>query len=264
MQEMLAKKFGDKMKDFLIKILITFVALALGFFLEAHVISAELVVPKIAPYVNDFAGVLSDQQEADLNLMCDAIEKNTTYEIAIVTVQDTQGMDRIEFANKIGDENGVGKKGQDNGIVVLWSMSNEKGGAIATGRFAESILNDAKVGQIGRVNRPYFDKGDYYNGFKQIILAIETEIKAETAAQPNIIASQKEDSSAVFAILIIFGVIMILVGIFNSPFDFILLGTASSILSSSGRSSGSSGSSGGGFSGGSFGGGSFGGGGGRF
>ena len=232
-------------------------------------VSAELAVPKIVPYVNDFASLLSDQEKTELNIMCDEIEKNTTYELAIVTVTDTQGMDRIEFANHIGDENGVGKVNQDNGIVVLWSMDNEKGGAIATGRYSESILPDAKVGEIGRAARLYFDQGQYFEGFKQIITSINNEITGSGELNVNVIKSPQEDRTAMLIIFVIIGVVLILVGIFNSPFDFILLGAGSSILSSgrsgrsSGRSSGSSGG-GGGFSGGSFGGGGFGGGGGKF
>lgn len=143
-------------------------------------------VPKIEPYVNDFANILAPEQEAQLNLQCDLIEKNTSYEIAIITVPNTEGQDRILYANKIGDENGVGKKDKDNGIVVLWSLDNEQGGAIATGRYSESILNDAKVARIGRAARPLFDQGKYYEAFTQIVTEIDKEIVTSQDGSVNV------------------------------------------------------------------------------
>jgi len=140
-------------------------------------ISIVSAVPKIVPYVNDFADVLTPEQELNLNVVLDTIEKNTTYEIAIVTVPDTGGQERVEYANRIGDENGVGKRELSNGIVVLWSLDNEKGGAIGTGRGSESIFNDAKVGRIGRDSEDYFFNESYYEGFQIIITELSKEIE---------------------------------------------------------------------------------------
>lgn len=92
------------------------------------IIALNLVsaVPRIEPYVNDFVGVLNEAEKTQLNVYIDTIEKNTSYEIAIIIVNNTEGQDRLEYANRIGDENGVGKKNQDNGLVILWSMENDK------------------------------------------------------------------------------------------------------------------------------------------
>ena len=137
-------------------------------------------IPKIEPYINDFEGVLTKDQIMQLNLLADSIEQNTTWEIAMVTVIDTQGLDRLDLANKIGDENGVGKKEKDNGIVVLWSEGEDRGLAIETGRYSESIFNDAKVGRIARAARPYFDNKSYYEGFLNITQELKMEIDEPT------------------------------------------------------------------------------------
>jgi uncharacterized protein len=141
-------------------------------------VSAATTIPRIEPYVNDFAGVLSPQEELQLNLLADQIENRTSFEIAIVTVTGTGGQDRLEYANLIGDQNGVGKKDSDNGVVVLWSMDVDKGGAIATGRGSESFITDATTGTIGRATRPYFDKGEYYNGMNYIVTELDKVIVA--------------------------------------------------------------------------------------
>jgi len=145
---------------------------------------SSFAVPTITPYVNDFANLLTSEQISSLNLYAQQIEKETTVEIAIITTQNTEGQDRTLYATEIGNTNGVGQKVNtegtgDNGVVILWSLDNEKGGAIATGRGIESILNDAKVTRIGRAARPLFDEGKTYDAFKQIMDGIYNEVNIQ-------------------------------------------------------------------------------------
>ena len=216
-------------------------------------------VPKIVPYVNDFADLLTKEEEARLNVWCEQIEQETGWEIAIVTVQNVDGDDRTHFANEIGDMNGVGKKDQDNGVVVLWSVDDD-GGAIATGRYSESLLNDAKVGRIGRASREYFDQGLYYEGFEYISKQIYMEISGSGTIQIgndtieiNESSPGSLDGGELLIILLVGGV-----GVFI--IFFILYNRRSgdeSVLAALAAATISSGSSGGGssFSGGGFGGG---------
>jgi uncharacterized protein len=254
-------------KDVKMKIKL-FSLVVLYFIIQICIVSA---VPRIEPYVNDFAHLLTPDEINSLNLQADAIEQNTTYEVAIVTVQNTGGEDRIQFANELGDENGVGKKDKANGVVVLWSV--EDGGAIATGRYSESILNDAKVGRIGREARPYFDNGSYYQAFNFILTNINTEITAYQNSATTNSSNNNIDGNTLFIIIAIIVLAIILWVVFIKPSldssyddddDYSTgVGTGTAVGSILGRSS-SSNSSSRGFRGGSFGGGSFGGGGARF
>jgi len=160
---------------------VAWLMLVIGLIFGMAMVSADTTIPKIVPYVNDYANTMSAEQQTNLNIMADAIEKNTTYEIAIVTVPTTNGQDLVEYANRIGDENGVGKVGLSNGIVILWSLDNIKGGAIATGRGSETIFNDVKVGRIARDAKDFFYNGSYYDGFTIILNELNQQI--ETANQ---------------------------------------------------------------------------------
>jgi uncharacterized protein len=144
------------------------------------IISLTLVsaVPKITPYVNDYANILTPNEITQLNLQVDQIEKNTTYEIAIVTILNTEGMNEIEYANRIGDENGVGKKELSNGMVILLSMETRKI-VIGTGRGSEGIINDAKAGRIIDKAVPNFKEGNYYEGFSSILNDLNSEITSK-------------------------------------------------------------------------------------
>ncbi|MEK6968190.1 MAG: TPM domain-containing protein, partial [Nanoarchaeota archaeon] len=138
--------------------------------------SVHAQYPTVTKTVTDFAGILSSSEEQALGLMIDNIKQKTSVEIAVVTINTTNGDDRINFAARIGEQSGIGKKGSDNGIVILYSLENEKGGAIATGRGIESTLNDAKVARIGRDSKQYFDTGEYAKGFGTIIEGISAEL----------------------------------------------------------------------------------------
>ena len=260
--------------DLYIIIMVEVKRFVLSFILFIFLINFIVAVdyPKIQPYVNDFANVLSPDQELQLNLLADSIEKNTSWEVAIVTVSNTNGQDRLEYAGKLGDYNGVGKKDSDNGIVVLYSLSNDQGGAIATGRGSEGIFNDAKVGTIGRSAKPLFDEGKYSEGFTKILNDIDREIHTyndrKNSSSPVIISNQSIDSIDGFSffvfISLLFAGFIIFRAIVDSSDDDSYSGGSSVFYASSGSSGSSSSSSSSSFSGGSFGGGSFGGGGGKF
>lgn len=239
--------------NFTTKSIIISAILVFCFLIIIQTISA---IPKIEPYVNDFGNLMTQEQVARLNLLADAIEQNTTWEIAMVLVPDTEGMDRLDYAARMGDENGVGKKDKDNGIVVLWSEGDDRGIAIATGRYSESIFNDAKVGRIARAARPYFDNKNYYEGFLNITLELRNEIDTSnnsTSNQPPLIPSGNTMVIIIILAAVLFAFV-ILPFMRNGSSSW---GDGSGISIGSGSSSGS----GGGF--GSFGSGSFGGGGAR-
>ena len=220
-------------------------------------------IPELKGYVNDFANVLSPAEEASLKLAIENIEKSTTVEIAVVTVQTTGGQSKAMFASKAGETNGVGKSATDNGVVILWSETNERGGFIATGRGIESTLTDSVVSRIGRASRSSFDNGDHYNGFIIIIEGIQNEINAEAYVGTSDQVITPEIN--LFTLLIIILAILVLFVVILPSISFGGDSGSGSFRSSSFIGTGGfSGFSSGGSSFGGFGGGSFGGGGGGF
>jgi uncharacterized protein len=218
-------------------------------------LTSALDYPKLQPFVNDFANLMTPEQIASLNDICSFIEKNSTYEVVIVTVKDTAGDGRIDYANRMGENSGVGKAGLSNGLVIMWSQDNEKGLAMATGRGAESVFNDAKASRILRDHRPLFNDGKYYEGFVAILNDVQTELNIQKNLDTTTPPSGESDdfTNWIIGIGIILFIIFIIYRIFNhTSYGGIGVGFG-------GISFGGLGGGGGGFS---FGGGSFGGGGG--
>jgi uncharacterized protein len=224
--------------------------------------------------VNDFAGLMTTDQEQSLTSMLLDINNNSSVEIAVVTVQSTDGEDRLDFANHLGENNGVGKKATDNGVVLLWSVENENGGAIAPGRGIESILNDAKVVRIGKAARPLFDQNKVYEGFVQMINDVKSEVdkngEYQSLGQPLLtgaIPNSDGTGSDIITIIVIIGILVFIVLFLSAATSDDFGGGGGSFRGGGyigGGFSGGGFSSGGGGGGFSFGGGSFGGGGGHF
>ena len=116
--------------------------------------------------VNDFAGILGDCQWLEDSL--ERIAMETSNQICVVTMDDFGGYDKAMMAYSIGEQWGVGKKGNNNGVVILIKpkTADSKGEAfIAPGYGLEGAITDATSTRI--VNQemiPYFKQNDYLGG----------------------------------------------------------------------------------------------------
>lgn len=114
--------------------------------------------------VNDFAGVLDEATEAALRGMIDLAEKDSKTEIAVVTVGSLEGRSVEEYAAALFQTWGIGKKGADNGVLVL-VCPLERQMRIEVGYGLEGVLPDGLAGSIIRQQfTPAFKEGDYARG----------------------------------------------------------------------------------------------------
>lgn len=239
--------------------------------------------PNPPKLVNDLANVLSDQEEQQLESVVDEYNNQTSTQICIVTVPSLNGYEISDLSFKIGEKWGVGQKGKNNGIVVLFKpkTEREKGGIfIAVGYGLEPVIPDAAANRLVVNNAmiPHFRENDIYGGLlegtKVLMGLASKEFTAEDYQKK--VGESKEEKGGGIGFIIVMIIVIIIISIFKGgrgghynsggslPF-WLAMGL---LNSGSGRGSwggfsggggGFGGSSGGGFGG--FGGGSFGGGG---
>jgi uncharacterized membrane protein YgcG len=101
--------------------------------------------------VNDFAQVLDAATKAQLNALVAAVEERTTAEIAVVVVHTTAPMTPKEYVTALFNHWGVGKRGVDNGVMILLAVHDRRV-EIETGYGVEGILPDGKVGEMIRTD----------------------------------------------------------------------------------------------------------------
>ena len=232
--------------------------------------------PEPPRLVNDFAGILSQQQRDNLERKLVTFFDTTGNQIAVVIVPSLNGYDKSEYAYTIGEKWGVGKKEFDNGVVVLVKpkTAREKGQAfIATGYGLEGAIPDAITKRIVEQEMiPYFKRNDYYGGLNAATNVLMALAAGEYSARQYSEGSEKNGLGFLVPVIVM---IIIFILISKNKNDHYTTGgkgsggslpfwTALWLGSTMGRGSGGWGGSSGGFGGGGFGGfggGSFGGGG---
>jgi uncharacterized protein len=250
-----------------------------GLFLLPVTAFAERVqdLPKPTDYVSDFANVLSPQAVERLDRICAELDHSKAdAQVAVVTIHNLDGNDAAEYANELEDKWKMGKKGSDRGVLVLLAVDDHKY-RIDVGYGLEGILNDAKVGDIGRAMVPYLRARDYDSAVILAVGSVANVIAADAGislSEPPIAPRRHSSPASGLAKLIPFLILFMLFGGFGFLRWMLGIGLLSSALGGrryggpyiggggwgGGFGGGGGGDSGGGGFGG-FGGGSFGGGG---
>ncbi|MGB3056716.1 MAG: TPM domain-containing protein, partial [Candidatus Omnitrophota bacterium] len=143
----------------------------------------ETRFPSPQGFVNDFAGVLSPGARSELEGLSKLVEEKTTAEIVVVTVKTTSPLTIEQYAVELFQEWGVGKKGNDNGILMLVSVDDRKV-RIEVGYGLEGAVTDlqSKI-IIEDLMIPQFKKGDFSMGVAQGVVMLAKLVRDEYGVQ---------------------------------------------------------------------------------
>jgi uncharacterized protein len=234
--------------------------------------------------VNDFVGLLSQQEINALENKLVAFSDTNSTQIAIVIVNDLKGYDIVDYSQRLAQKWGIGEKKYNNGVIIVLKpkTAEEKGEVnIDVGYGMEPIIPDITAGQIiENEMKPHFRNNDYYSGLDAAVNTIMSLAAGQFTADQY---KKRAGKSSPFGFLVPIIVIIIILSLINrnkgkqygtrsnssSFWTALMLG---SMLGNSGRGSwgdfksgsggfGGFGGGGGGGGFGGFGGGSFGGGG---
>lgn len=139
-------------------------------------------------WVADSAGILRSDTEASINGMIDALERHDGSEVMVVTVPDTSGSSSPKtFATELFNTFKIGKKGVDNGVLMLISKGDRRV-EIETGYGVEERLPDARAGTIiETLMLPRFKQGDFDGGTLagtgEVIGTLSPETRKHEAAE---------------------------------------------------------------------------------
>lgn len=221
-------------------------------------------LPKPTDYVSDFAHVLSPEAVAQIDNICAQLDHTkANAQVSVVTVRSLDGEDAAEWANELEDLWKMGRKGSDRGVLILLAVDDRQR-RIEVGYGLEGILNDAKLGDIGRAMVPYLRAKDYDSA---VLLAVGQvgQVIADDAGvtltdEPAAAQQAVPRQGGAAGPLVIFLLILLFGGGFGLLRLLFFLGLFTGGFRGGGWGGGGWG--GGGFGGGGFGGGSGGGGGG--
>jgi len=136
----------------------------------------EVQVPANDGWVTDLAGLLSAQQEEQLELLMESYKQGSGHEIALLTVPSLEGETIEGLALAVARSWGLGDEETHNGALLVIAQA-ERRLRIEVGRGLEGALPDVVCGRIiSHVITPAFKSGDYAGGIQQGIVAMHSAI----------------------------------------------------------------------------------------
>jgi uncharacterized protein len=170
---------------------------------------------KPTDYISDYAGVLSDQTKSELDQLLYQVDTQAHAQIAVVTIKSLDDASVEEFANELFKKWGVGAKGTDRGILMLFSIQDRKRW-IEVGYGLEGILPDGKTGDIGRAMVPALQQGNYdaavETGVGQIAQVISDDAHVTLTGAPAVETESRQprqSHGSPLGILLFFGIFVL-------------------------------------------------------
>lgn len=126
--------------------------------------------------VNDFAHIIDEEYESQIEDLIKELEDKTTAEVAVVTIDSLEGKSIEEYAFGLFNAWGIGKACKDNGILFLVSMK-DRSFRIEVGFGLENVItNEIAKNILDEIVMPNFQKGEFGRGSYECVEEISKYI----------------------------------------------------------------------------------------
>jgi uncharacterized protein len=157
-----------------------FLSLVLFLFLIGDSARAERPFPKPRGLVNDFANVIPATYEQKIQAITHELLQKTSISVVVVTMPDIGGAEYNDYANRLYSAWGIGKKGEDKGVLIFATIQERKM-RIETGYGLEGILPDGLCGEIrDRYMTPLLKENKFGEGLLNGTLAVAQVIAKDS------------------------------------------------------------------------------------
>lgn len=194
------------------RIILAFLCLALSFVSKAQDIPDRPNPPRL---VNDFAGVLSSREVADLEQMLVAFDDSTSNQIAIVLIKSLNNYPLENYSTELFRKWGIGNKKTNNGILILAAIDDRKI-RIETGYGLEGAVPDIVANSIIRNDiAPNFRSGDYFEGLKNASASLIKAAAGEYQPPEGYGNRKKNDGKGIGTFIFVAIIILIILANIN-------------------------------------------------
>src|SRR3989338_10513453 len=173
------RQSNSRLKMDLYRSRFAYLSLALISILAPLSLASALEVPPLRGRLNDLAGLLPAERARALEERLARFERETGHQVALLTIPSLQGEDIEGFSIRVAENWKIGKKGFDNGVILLIARDDRKL-RIEVGYGLEGVLPDALASRIIReVVVPRFRASDYAGGIEAGVEAIQKTVRGE-------------------------------------------------------------------------------------
>lgn len=158
------------------RLLLLLLLLALAIPAQADTVEGIPNPRKRGSWVTDSANLLSPEAERRLDAALTDLEAGNGCEVAVVTIQDTDGREPKPFATDLFNRWGVGKRGADNGVLFLVVVGRRRV-EIEVGDGVRTVLSDGRSQAIlDQQVVPRFKSGNFEAGIEAGIQAVVAQL----------------------------------------------------------------------------------------
>jgi uncharacterized protein len=134
------------------------------FALIIHQVNAADSFPERTGLVNDFANVIDPATEEKINAVTSELLAKTEIPVVVVTMPDIGDGEYNDYANRLYEKWGIGKKGEDKGVLIFVTVKERKM-RIEIGYGLEDVITDGLAGEIrDKYMTPYLKQDKYGEG----------------------------------------------------------------------------------------------------
>lgn len=163
--------------------------------LAALVLAVILTVPAFAVEggfadlyyrMNDSAGVLTEDEDNELEDALEELSLRQSFDVTIATVESLEsvGYDSMEaYADDLYDYCQFGYGPDMDGVLLLVSVGDRKW-HISTCGYGITAFTDAGIQYLGEQMKPFMAEGDYAGAFRTFVQWSDTYIDAARAGRP--------------------------------------------------------------------------------
>jgi len=199
-----------------------FVGMALLLLLILVPMTQAATIPKAVGdiYTQDFAGLLSKEQKAEINQMAARLDDATGAQIAVLTVKSLNGTDIQSFANQAFREYELGDAEKNNGVLLVIDIESRELW-VEVGYGLEGALPDGKVGRIlDEYTVPYAKKDQFdlaiLNTMKVFYQEIATEYGWEGVAVEPVMSEREGGGGGSTSLITIIIILFVIFTIFKN------------------------------------------------
>jgi uncharacterized protein len=146
--------------------------------------STPLPIPPLTAHVNDLTNTLDAQQRQTLEGELTALQTSKGSQLGVLIVPTTQPEDIAQYGIRVGDAWKLGRKGTDDGVIVIVAKDDRKV-RIEVGRGLEGAIPDAAAARIIREYiTPKFRANDYFGGIHDATGVLAGLINGEPLPPP--------------------------------------------------------------------------------
>lgn len=171
-----------------------------------------LQLPKFEYFVNDYAGVLIQEESQTLNQLAEATEKATKHQIITVLFPHREGNELFDIALKAFNDNRIGDKKRNDGLLLAIATEEKKIRIMVWYGLEWEVPDLVASKIIETLIRPEVNNWNFYQAVKNFY-SFFTDVNLKTEIEQSVPKEEYSDSEMIFLVIwIIFIVLLVIWG----------------------------------------------------